>query len=152
MKIYLDNCCFNRPFDDQSSMRVKLEAEAKLFIQEKIITGKLQLVWSHILEYENRQNPFVERRNAIIEWKQIATKKIFGGSLMITDTEIKQKGIKALIAELGNVQAERFISLIIREPFDYTKWQRDLWPDESVESLSKKAMEAVRGKNGEQSA
>ena len=71
---------------------------------------------------------------------------------MITDTEIKQKGIKALIAELGNVQAERFISLIIREPFDYTKWQIDLWPDESVESLSKKAMEAVRGKNGEQSA
>ena len=71
---------------------------------------------------------------------------------MITDTEIKQRGIKALIADLGNVQAERFISLIIREPFDYTKWQRDLWPDESVESLSKKAMEAVRGKNGEQSA
>jgi len=45
---------------------------------------------------------------------------------MITDTEIKQRGIKALIADLGNVQAERFISLIIREPFDYTKWQRDL--------------------------
>ncbi len=152
MKIYLDNCYFNRPFDDQSFMRVKLEAEAKLFIQEKIIIGKLQLVWSHILEYENMQNPFVERRNAIIEWKKIATEKIFGGSLMITDTEIKQKGIKALIAELGNVQAERFISLIIREPFDYTKWQRDLWPDESVESLSKKAMEAVREKNGEQSA
>jgi hypothetical protein len=45
MKIYLDNCSFNRPFDDQSSMRVKLEAKAKLFIQEKIITVKLQLVW-----------------------------------------------------------------------------------------------------------
>lgn len=58
---------------------------------------------------------------------------------MITDTEIKQRGIKALIADLGNVQAERFISLIIREPFDYTKWQRDLWPDESVETLSKKS-------------
>ncbi|MBT3881203.1 MAG: hypothetical protein HON76_18870 [Candidatus Scalindua sp.] len=69
---------------------------------------------------------------------------------MITDTEIKQKGIKALIAELGNVQAERFISLIIRVPFDYTKWQRDLWPEESVESLSKKAMEAVREKNEKQ--
>jgi hypothetical protein len=68
---------------------------------------------------------------------------------MITDTEIKQKGIKALIAELGNVQAERFISLIIREPFDYTKWQRDIWPDESIESLSKKAMDASQEKNGE---
>ena len=68
---------------------------------------------------------------------------------MITDTEIKQRGIKALIADLGNVQAERFISLIIREPFDYTNWQRDLWPDESVEELSQKAMEAIQMKNGE---
>ena len=68
---------------------------------------------------------------------------------MITDAEIKQRGIKALIADLGNVQAERFISLIIREPFDYTKWQRDLWPDESVEELSKKAMEAIQMKNSD---
>ncbi|MBW2643296.1 MAG: hypothetical protein JRC89_07965 [Deltaproteobacteria bacterium] len=60
--------------------------------------------------------------------------------------------MKALIADLGNVQAERFISLIIREPFDYTKWQRDLWPDKSVETLSKKAMEAIQMKNGEQGA
>jgi len=72
--------------------------------------------------------------------------------MMITDIEIKQRGIKALIADLGNVQAERFISLIIREPFDYTKWQRDLWPDESVEALSKKAMEAIQRNNGEQGA
>ena len=42
--------------------------------------------------------------------------------------------------------------VIIREPFDYTKWQRDLWPDESVEELSKKAMEAIQMKNGEQGA
>ena len=71
---------------------------------------------------------------------------------MITDTEIKQRGIKALIADLGNVQAERFISLIIREPFDYTRWQRDLWPNESVEALNRKAMEAIQIKNGEQGA
>ena len=35
----------------------------------------------------------------------------------ITDTEIKLKGIKALITALGEVQAEKFISLIMREPF-----------------------------------
>jgi hypothetical protein len=70
---------------------------------------------------------------------------------MITDAEIKQRGIK-VIADLGNVQAERFISLIIREPFDYTKWQKDLWPDESVEELSKKAMKAIQMKNGEPGA
>ena len=59
---------------------------------------------------------------------------------MITDTEIRVKGIKALAHALGNVQAERFITLIIREPFDYTKWQRDLWADKSVEEISHDAM------------
>ena len=59
---------------------------------------------------------------------------------MITDTEIKIKGIEALIAKLGEVQAERFISLIMREPFDYTKWQRNLWPNKSIEEISKAAM------------
>ena len=41
MKIYLDNCCFNRPFDDQSQIRIKLEAEAKLKIQSDIQDGKM---------------------------------------------------------------------------------------------------------------
>jgi len=43
---------------------------------------------------------------------------------MITDTEVKIKGVRALTESLGKVGAERFIALIQREPFDYTKWQR----------------------------
>jgi hypothetical protein len=39
------------------------------------------------------------------------------------------------------VEAERFITLILREPFDYTSWQRQLWVDQSVDKLSKAAME-----------
>lgn len=58
-----------------------------------------------------------------------------------TDTELKLRGIEALIAALGEVQAERFITLILREPFDYTQWQRDLWADKSMEQISKLAME-----------
>ena len=45
---------------------------------------------------------------------------------MITDSEIRKRGMDALIKHLGEVEAERFITLIIREPFDYTQWQRDL--------------------------
>ncbi|MBN2418877.1 MAG: hypothetical protein JXL81_05795 [Deltaproteobacteria bacterium] len=59
---------------------------------------------------------------------------------MITDTEVKMKGIKALTESLGNVDAERFITLIQREPFDYTKWQRTLWEGQSVTELSRNAM------------
>jgi hypothetical protein len=68
---------------------------------------------------------------------------------MITDSEIKLKGCKALVASLGKVDAERFISLIQREPFDYTKWQRDLWDDQSVEEISRNAMK-LRVKMAEQ--
>jgi hypothetical protein len=48
--------------------------------------------------------------------------------------------MKALINSLGRVEAERFISLIIREPFDYTEWQRDMFNDLSVKELSALAM------------
>ncbi len=75
-RIYLDNCCFNRPFDDQSQIRIKLEAEAKLYIQEKIRQNALELVWSYILDLENQANPFEERKNAIQEWKELAIEDI----------------------------------------------------------------------------
>lgn len=65
---------------------------------------------------------------------------------MITDTEIRIKGLKALTESLGDVEAERFISLIQREPFDYTKWRQGLDEDLSIEEISKRAM-AVRNKN-----
>ena len=45
---------------------------------------------------------------------------------MVTDTEIKIRGIQVLTGYLGKIEAERFIALIQREPFDYTKWQRNL--------------------------
>ena len=71
MLIYLDNCLFNRPFDDQSSIRIRLETEAKLFIQAQIGRG-LTLAWSYMLDYENSFNPFEERRKAIQRWRKRA--------------------------------------------------------------------------------
>jgi hypothetical protein len=76
MKIYLDNCCFNRPFDDQSQLRILLESEAKLRIQENIRSGIFELVWSYILDYENSQNPFRERREQIIKWRTYSDEDI----------------------------------------------------------------------------
>lgn len=72
MRVYLDNCCFNRPFDDQRQTRVRLEAEAKLCIQENIRSGTLELVWSYMLDFENRANPFEERCTTISQWRQYA--------------------------------------------------------------------------------
>ena len=72
MKIYLDNCCFNRPFDDQSRIRIMLETEAKLRIQEEVRVGRFKLIWSYILDYENSKNPYEERKLRIKGWEKYA--------------------------------------------------------------------------------
>jgi len=65
MLVYLDICCFNRPFDDQSQLRVRLESEAKLSIQEQIRAGAIELAWSYMIDFEHSANPYEERRDTI---------------------------------------------------------------------------------------
>jgi len=75
-RIYLDNCCYNRPFDDQSNILVRLEADAKLHIQELVKERKLELVWSFVLDYENSVNPFADKRERIQAWRDLTHKPI----------------------------------------------------------------------------
>jgi hypothetical protein len=58
-----------------------------------------------------------------------------------TDTVVKTEGMHVLLEKLGKVDAERFIALIIKEPFDYTTWQQNLFNNLSVRELSEKAMQ-----------
>jgi len=44
---------------------------------------------------------------------------------MTNSTVLLDKGMRCLTSELGLVEAERFISLLLREPFDYTEWRKD---------------------------
>jgi hypothetical protein len=57
----------------------------------------------------------------------------------MTDSVLRTVGYKCLAEKLGRVNAERFISLIIAEPFDYTKWRENLYEDMSVRELSNAA-------------
>jgi hypothetical protein len=65
---------------------------------------------------------------------------------MRAEMALRDEGMKILINKLGRVEAERFISLIIREPFDYTEWQRNLFNDMSVKELSNLAMKEYKNK------
>lgn len=115
MLIYLDNCCFNRPFDDQKQMRICLETEAKLFIQREILTGKFTLAWSYILDYENAANPFPERRETIALWKRRAafdtgeTRRLLEIAKKINSIGIKAKD-SLHIASSIILQCEYFIT------------------------------------------
>jgi len=95
MRVYLDNCMFNRPFDDQTQIRIRLEAEAKLYIQDKIKSKGIELIWSYILEIENSQNPHDERRIAIQKWKNLSTIKIVENPKILANAnELLKSGIK----------------------------------------------------------
>jgi hypothetical protein len=58
---------------------------------------------------------------------------------MKTDIDIRSEGIRALMQVLGTVEAERFITLINRERFDYTEWRKSQWQEETVASIAKRA-------------
>ena len=98
MKIYLDNCCYNRPFDDQSQLRVHVEALSKMKIQKDITEGTHKLVTSIVLDFENSKNRD-ETSSGKIQmfmdtWKsEYIDEKTFA-NLIPSREEIKAEGIK----------------------------------------------------------
>ena len=71
-KLYLDNCCFNRPFDDQSQLKVRMETEAVLFIQRRIKEGKIEIVWSAILDLEIKRSPHRARQETSDAFRRLS--------------------------------------------------------------------------------
>lgn len=87
---------FNRPFDDQRHIRIRLETEAKLYIQDKVKKNELELIWSYILDFENSQNPHDERRMAIEKWKSLASIDVIETVKIIENAKkLSQYGVKA---------------------------------------------------------
>jgi hypothetical protein len=68
---------------------------------------------------------------------------------MKTDTLIRNEGMEILAKNLGLVEAERFIMLIQSEPFDYTKWQENLFENMTIEEISKNAAEYRKNNKAE---
>ena len=93
-RLYLDNCCFNRPYDDQTNLNIRLEAEAKLFIQNEILEKNYELAWSFMMDYEISANPFYDRQLAFMKWKNIAILDIDPEEgVLINGREIMRKNI-----------------------------------------------------------
>lgn len=59
--------------------------------------------------------------------------------MTVSTAEIMNKGMKCLTEQMGIVEAEQFISTIMREKFDYTKWQRDYFDKKTLKEISSEA-------------
>ena len=95
MKVYLDMCVYNRPFDDQSDLRVKLETVACQIIFNRLQKGEVDLVWSFMLEFENELNPFTERKHEIALLSRLARHIVEPHrDILSRAEEIENRGIK----------------------------------------------------------
>ena len=139
-RIYLDNCCFNRPYDDLDHIAIRLEAEAKFDIQHRILLGELELAWSYIMDYENLLNPFTDKREAIARWKHLAVVDI-GDSERIVELakKVALQGIKKKdslhLASAIDADCQYFITtdkkllnksfeqIRVVNPLDFIRWQ-----------------------------
>lgn len=101
MKIYMDNCCYNRPYDDQTYIRIHLETEAKLHIQQVVRNGEIDLVTSYMLEYENGKNRFSHKKQAIADFMN-ANESYYVG----INKETEAKMIAGHIMETGIKSAD----------------------------------------------
>lgn len=67
----------------------------------------------------------------------------------MTENELRGKGMEILRSHLGVVDSARFISILLREPFDYTAWRQTAFDGESLPDLYSKATEAWYAKEPE---
>jgi predicted nucleic acid-binding protein len=115
MRIYLDNCCYNRPFDDQNQKKIQLETIAKLYIQNAVRNGVYDLVWSFMNDIENNDNPYDDKRESIQKWENRAkyncktSVKILQKAKIIEQANVKPKdALNIACAIAGN--CDYFIS------------------------------------------
>ena len=99
MRVYLYNCCYNRPFDDQYQIRVVLETLAKLNIQQQMRDGVLEYVWSSVLDFEISRSRFIDRALQIMPWeKKKKKKKKINDVIRCRAKEFESAGLKPMDA------------------------------------------------------
>ena len=99
MRVYLDNCCYNRPFGEQAQLRVVLETLAKLNIQQQMRDGVLEYVWSSVLDFEISKSRFLDRSLQIMPWAKGAVINVqIDDSIRFRAKEFEANGLKAMDA------------------------------------------------------
>ena len=95
MRVYLDNCCYNRPFDEQTQLKVRLETVAKLAVQLLMAAHAVEYAWSDVLTYEVTKNPIKKRRSLILSWKEGAVTDVVSSQKVVErGKEFEQLGVK----------------------------------------------------------
>lgn len=113
MKIYLDVCCINRPFDDQTEERIRMESEAVLAILKRCLL-EWTLIGSEAIDYEISRIPDAERRRKVEQIASISREKtIVDESIVSRAREIEMHGLIKPMDALHLACAERSADVML---------------------------------------
>lgn len=112
VRVYLDNCCYNRPYDDQSQLRISLESQAKLAIQTKIKNGEIELATSYMTFYENSENPYEMRKRSIRDFQEKNAVIYLSGD---SDDVVNKKAIEVEATGIKHKDACHVVCAILTE-------------------------------------
>jgi hypothetical protein len=116
MKIYLDLCVYNRPFDDQGQSRIAIETMGFIFLLEKAMNKEITVVNSFALEYENSKSPLIDRRDKIVDLLRISSEYVrYSERLESRATEIGGMTFMAMDA-LHIACAETVVTFQVNSP------------------------------------
>ena len=94
-KIYLDMNIYNRPFDDQVQVRIRLETIAIFSVLQRIKEGEFSLLWSFMIDYENSLNPYNDVRQEIEMASALANETVVPDDFIIAKArEFETIGIR----------------------------------------------------------
>lgn len=112
MRVYMDVCCLNRPYDDQTQDRVHMEAEAVLGILTWCRLGTMKLVGSKVIDYEVSKTSDEDKRKKLSVLCKVISEKIeLDREVRHRAFELEGLGFKAVdalhisCAERGKVDA-----------------------------------------------
>src|SRR3989304_6640628 len=98
MRIYMDVCCLNRPFDDQSKDRIRIESEAVLAILNRCLHD-WAVLGSEAIDYEISKIPDDERKTGVKVLAAISRDRVtVEESILRRASELENIGLKALDA------------------------------------------------------
>ena len=98
-KVYLDTCCLNRPFDDHSQTRIRLESESILQIIGQCTSGILSWIASDVLDFEIAQISNTERR------KRVNTLRSFAQDMLVSSDSVLQRSLEIRTFGIGEMDA-----------------------------------------------
>ena len=99
MRIYLDNCCLQRPFDDQTQPRIRVETEAVFAVLATVQAGEHSLLDSEALEYEVSRIPDEARRVEVLSVLTLATERLeVDDAVEALALAFEQQGVRAMDA------------------------------------------------------